>query len=161
MALTAVSLYPDNSRIQLTIIRDKANPSEFQVINETKLTKKQIKRASAINYDDMVENYRNTQNKQDKFDLSAYSVRTYHEFNISREELIKNAKSAFNSISQTGIEGTVTIFGDFGIQPASMVRLYDRRNPDKNGVYIVSEVETTFGTGGYRQKIKIPFKRSN
>ena len=161
LALTAVSLYPDNSRIQLTIIRDKAKPSEFQVINETKLTKKQIKRSSALNYDDMVENYRNTKNKQDKFDLSAYNVRTYHEFNLDRDELIKNAKSAFNSISQTGIEGTITLFGDFGLQPASMVRLYDRRNTDKNGVYVVSEVETTFGSGGYRQKIKIPYKRSN
>ena len=34
----------------------------------------------------------------------------------------------------------------------------DRRNPSKNGVYLVEEVTTTFGTGGYRQRISIPYK---
>lgn len=31
-------------------------------------------------------------------------------------------------------------------------------NPAKNGTYIVEEGYTTFGTGGYRQKITIPHK---
>lgn len=161
LALTAVSLYPDNTRLQLTIIRDKADPSQFQVINETRLSKKQVKQRFGNTYDDMVENYKNTQNKQDKFDLSGYNVRTYHNYNVTRDQLIANAKSAFNNISQTGIEGDVTIFGDYGIQPGQMVRLYDERNPEKNGVFVVSEVHTTFGVNGYRQKLKMPFKRSN
>lgn len=161
LALTAISLYPDNSMLELTIIQNKSKPTEFEIVNEKRLSKKQLKQKFANDIEDIVQNYKNTRNVQDRFDLSAYSVRTYHEYNLDRDDLIKNAKAAFSKISQTGIEGTVTVFGDFGLRAASMVKLFDARNPERNGVYIISEVHTTFGVGGYRQKIKIPYKRSS
>jgi len=162
LALTAISLRPDKTKVQFTIIRSKENPDEFQVINETKMSKKAVKNNAANTYKDAQENYKNTQNnKEGKFDLSSYNVRTFNQYNVTREELLKNAKAAFTTISQTGIEGTVTVFGDFGLQPATLVRFYDERNPDKNGVFVVSEVDTDFGVNGYRQTIKVPFKRSN
>ena len=38
---------------------------------------------------------------------------------------------------------------------------YDNLNPERNGTYVVSEVITTFGVKGYRQKLKIPYKLSD
>ena len=52
----------------------------------------------------------------------------------------------------------MTVFGDFGLSPAVQVELIDYRNPSKNGVYLVEEVTTTFGVGGYRQQLGIPYR---
>ncbi|MGL5690357.1 MAG: hypothetical protein ACRDD8_05980 [Bacteroidales bacterium] len=158
LALEATTLYPDNSMYKVTIRRDPCDASKFQEINETKLSKSQVKKryADAL---EVKENMTNTINKQNKINLSNYNIRTYHQYNLSPDALKKNAKSVFTQISQTGVEGDLVLFGDFGLSPASMVRLHDRRNPERNGVYIISEVHTSFGTKGYRQKIKIPHKR--
>ena len=37
----------------------------------------------------------------------------------------------------TGIEGSLTLFGDLYIRTAQQVELIDRRYPGKNGVYLV------------------------
>ena len=52
----------------------------------------------------------------------------------------------------------VTLFGDLALNTAVQVELIDDRNPSKNGVYIVDEVVTKFGTEGYRQTISIPYR---
>lgn len=159
IALKAISNFPDNTSLEMYIIKDPSDYSKFKIVNEKKLSKKQYKTTNAVDIDDFIKNYKNASNKQEKFDLSAYNVRTYNEYNVNRDTLIKNAQSAFNRICQTGIEGHITVFGDFGLQSGQMVRLFDARNPERNGVYIVSDVNTNFGVGGYRQKIKIPHKR--
>ena len=41
------------------------------------------------------------------------------------------------------------------------IQLTDNLNPERNGTYVVSEVITTFGVRGYRQKLKIPYKLSD
>ena len=64
----------------------------------------------------------------------------------------------FRNYNLNGITGNVTVFGDFGLSPAVQVELIDYRNPSKNGVYLVEEVTTTFGVGGYRQQLSIPYK---
>ena len=56
---------------------------------------------------------------------------------------------------------SMEIFGDFGLQAGCKVRLTDNLNPERNGTYVVSEVITTFGVRGYRQKLKIPYKLSD
>lgn len=127
-----------------------SSSNEFLVKNVSTASKKQ--------------NKMNSFNIENKFSMSHYNVRTYHEYHgkrIDMNKLIKNAKSVFKNISQTGISGSLTLFGDFGLRSASMVRLFDERNPEKNGTYVVSDVRTTFGVSGYRQIIKLPFKRSN
>ena len=45
-----------------------------------------------------------------------------------------------------------------GITSDRLVELIDCRNPFNNGVYLVEEVTTTFGTGGYRQRLSIPYR---
>lgn len=161
LALTGQILYPDNSQLRFTLIRDKAKPDSFNVVNETKLSKKEIKKLVNNTAEDVLNNYANTGNPQDKLDLSTYNVRTLSMFNKTREEGIKEAKSYFNKISQTGIEGTFTIFGDFGLQSATKIRIVDRLNPERNGTYVVSDVKTTFGTKGYRQVVSIPYRLSD
>jgi hypothetical protein len=56
-----------------------------------------------------------------------------------------------------GIEGTITVFGDYALQSGTKVELLDTREPEKNGWYLVEEVNTTFGQSGYRQTLKLPF----
>ena len=95
-----------------------------------------------------------------KVDLSTYTIVPYMSPNmkINSDKLVEEAIEYFRSYNLNGISGSVTLFGDFGLYPACQVELIDDRNPAKNGTYIVEEVTTTFGTGGYRQKITIPHK---
>lgn len=161
LALEAIALYPNNSMYKATIRRDPKDLSKFQVINESKIGKKQLKE-TILDETDANSNLTNkVGSKNSKIDLSQYNICTFHEYNVDRETLIKNAQAKFEEISKTGIEGDLTLFGDFNLYSGSKVRLHDDLNPEKNGLYVVSDVTTTFGSGGYRQKIKIPFKLSD
>ena len=161
MALEAIAMYPDNSMFKATIRRDPKDTSKFQVINETKISKNQLKNTLLSEYDKNNNLTNQYGGKNTKIDLSAYNIRTFHEYNVNRNTLIKNAEAKFGEISQTGIDGDITIFGDFGLQAGCKVRLTDNLNPERNGTYVVSEVITTFGVRGYRQKLKIPYKLSD
>lgn len=157
LALDATVEYPDRSVFKVTIRRDPDDPSKFQEINETKFTKNQ-KEKKWVTKEDISANNTNVVKYKDKIDLKSYNVRTFHEYNITRAELIKNAQAAFSQISETGIDGELVLFGDFGLQSGCKVELIDKYNPEKNGVYVVTEVTTRFGSSGYRQAIKIPYK---
>lgn len=77
---------------------------------------------------------------------------------IDSDKLVEEAIEYFRSYNLNGITGNLTLFGDFGLPSAVQVELIDDLNPSKNGVYIVEEVKTIFGTKGYRQVIKLPYK---
>ena len=77
---------------------------------------------------------------------------------ISSDELVEETTEYFRNYNLNGITGSLTIFGDFGLPPAVQVELIDHRNPSKNGGYLVEEVTTNFGVGGYRQQLSIPYK---
>ena len=77
---------------------------------------------------------------------------------IDSDKLVEEAIEYFRSYNLNGITGSVTIFGDLGLPSAVQVELIDDLNPSKNGVYIVEEVKTTFGTKGYRQTLKLPYR---
>ena len=161
LAIEAIALYPNNTMYKATIRRDPKDLTKFQVVNETKLDKRQLKN-SILTESDAQNNLSNlVGTKNNTIDLSGYNICTYHEYNVNRETLIKNAESKFSEISKTGIEGDLTLFGDFNMQSGCKVTLHDDLNPERNGTYIVSEVITTFGVNGYRQKIKIPYKLSD
>lgn len=161
IALEAIALYPNNSMFKATIRRDPKDLSKFQVVNETKISKNQLKNTLLSEYDKNNNLTNQYGGKNTKIDLSAYNIRTFHEYNVNRDTLIKNAEAKFREISQTGIDGDLTIFGDFGLQAGCKIRLTDNLNPERNGTYVVSEVITTFGVKGYRQKLKIPYKLSD
>ena len=78
--------------------------------------------------------------------------------NVTKDKLIAEAKQYWASYVPNGISGSITIFGDLYVKPADIIGLIDNRHPQKNGYYMVDSVNTTFGTGGYRKELHIPFK---
>lgn len=125
---------------------------EFQTINATQITKKQHKITGNVTAEGAA--------TRTKADLSTYTIVPYMSprMNIYSDMLVEECIEYFRNYNLNGITGSVTLFGDFGLYPACQVELIDDRNPAKNGTYIVEQVSTTFGTGGYRQKITIPYK---
>jgi hypothetical protein len=77
---------------------------------------------------------------------------------INSDKLVEETTEYFKNYNLNGITGSLTLFGDFGLNTAVQVELVDYRNPSKNGVYLVEEVTTTFGVNGYRQKITLPHR---
>lgn len=96
-----------------------------------------------------------------KSDLRTYNVIPYvsKKVGITMDELKKEAITWLETYQFNGIEGNVTIFGDYGLSSGVHVALIDKYNSDKNGIYIVDEVTTEFSvSGGYRQTLKIPYR---
>lgn len=134
--------------------KDK-DSKEFQVINTTQISPKTYKLTGNTTA-------AGTQTKT-KVDLSTYTVVPYMSphMKINSDKLVEETIEYYKNYNLNGITGHLTLFGDFGLSPAVQVELIDNRNPSKNGIYIVEEVVTTFGTRGYRQKITIPYKISS
>ena len=93
-----------------------------------------------------------------KVDLSTYTIVPYMSPNmkINSDKLVEETIEYFKNYNLNGITGSLTLFGDLALNTAVQVELKDDRNPSKNGIYLVDEVTTSFGTGGYRQKITVP-----
>ena len=127
---------------------------EFQTVNATQISKKTHKVTGNTTAEGA--------DTKTKVDLSTYTIVPYMSPNmrINSDKLVEEAIEYFRNYNLNGITGSVTLFGDFGLTTAVQVELIDDRNPSKNGVYIVEEVTTTFGTGGYRQKITQPHRIS-
>lgn len=158
LAVTGKALGTDEKFFEVTVRlnpeydpKDKGS-KEFQVINATQISKKTYKLTGNVTAT-------GAQTKT-KVDLSTYTVVPYMSphIGISSDELVEETIEYFRNYNLNGITGTLTLFGDLSLTPAVQVELIDERNPSKNGVYLVEEVVTTFGTHGYRQKIKIPYK---
>ena len=158
LAVQAKALGSDEKFFEVTV---RLNPDydpnvsgskEFQTVNATQISKKTHKVTGNTTASGA--------QTRTKVDLSTYTIVPYMSPNmkINSDKLVEEAIEYFRSYNLNGISGSVTLFGDFGLYPACQVELIDDRNPAKNGTYIVEEVTTTFGTGGYRQKITIPHK---
>lgn len=132
-----------------TISGDKAK--KFQLLNETTLSPKERKLGASMKTKDKT-----------KVNLETYTVVPYmsRKIDISNDELIREAQAFFESYNMNGIEGSLTLFGDLALRSGTKVELIDEREPEKNGVYLVEEVTTSFGVTGYRQTIKLPYKIS-
>lgn len=121
---------------------------KFQLLNETKLSKKSLKLGAVPK----------SQTK-DKVDLSQYTIIPYtsNHIGITEDQLIKEAEAYFDGYNMNGIEGTITVFGDYNFESGMKVELLDIRQPEKNGWYLIEEVNTKFGVNGYRQTLKLPY----
>lgn len=158
LAITGKALGADEKFFEVTVRLNpdydasKAGSKEFQTINATQISKKTHKITGNTTAADA--------GTKTKVDLSTYTVMPYMSPNmkINSDQLVEEAIEYFKNYNLNGITGTVTLFGDFGLPSAVQVELIDDRNPSKNGVYIVEEVKTTFGTKGYRQVLKLPYK---
>lgn len=158
LAVTAKALGTDEKFFEVTVCLNpdydagKAGSKEFQTINATQISKKTHKVTGNTTASGAA--------TKTKVDLSTYTVVPYMSPNmrIDSDKLVEEAIEYFKNYNLNGITGSVTIFGDFGLPSAVQVELIDDLNPSKNGVYIVEEVKTIFGTKGYRQVVKLPYK---
>lgn len=158
LAVTGKALGADEKFFEVTVRLNpdydvnKAGSKEFQTINATQISRKTHKLTGNTTAAGA--------GTKTKVDLSTYTVVPYMSPNmrIDSDKLVEETIEYFKSYNLNGITGTLTLFGDFGLPSAVQVELIDDRNPTKNGVYIVEEVKTTFGTKGYRQVLKIPYK---
>lgn len=125
-----------------------AKHEKFQILSRVELNKKSMKLGATP---------KTIQAKD--IDLSKYTIISYTatHIGITEEELIKEAEDYFEGYNMNGIEGSVTVFGDYNFESGVKVHLVDKRQPEKNGWYLVEEVNTRFGTNGYRQTLKIPY----
>lgn len=132
---------------------------EWQVVNSKDPS--YTKKAKVIN--GVMTNKRFKSKLRDRVSLDKYNVVPYFspKLDISREELIEEAKQFWGKYNPNGISGTISIFGDVFVKPTDIVGLIDRRFPQKNGYYYVEQVDTTFGINGYRRELHIPFKISS
>lgn len=154
LAVEATGLDKDDKFYHITIRKNpdydsnKKGSKKWQVMNETKLSKKAMKLGATP-----------LTKSKDKVDLSKYTVIPYmsRKIGITKEALLQEAIKYFESYNMNGIEGQLTLFGDLNLTTAQKVQLTDKRHPAKNGYYLVDEISTTFGTGGYRQTIKLPY----
>lgn len=74
------------------------------------------------------------------------------------DEMFDYGKDMFWKYFDNGLGGTITTFGDYGLQSAQSVNLFDPRNPEVNGEYLITDVKTTWGQSGYRQTLKVGIK---
>ena len=154
LAVEATSLTKDNKFYHITVRKNpdydasKKGSKKWQVLNETKLSKKAMKLGATV-----------LTKSKDHVDLSQYTVVPYmsRKIGISNDELLQEAIKYFESYNMNGIDGTLTLFGDLALRTGEKVQLTDNRYPGKNGYYLVDEVTTQFGTNGYRQVIKLPY----
>jgi hypothetical protein len=154
LAVEATKLGSDNKFYHITIRKNpdydstKEGSNQWQVLNETTLSKKAMKLGARV-----------LGQSKDKVDLSLYTVIPYMSKNIgiSNESLLQEAIKYFESYNMNGIEGSLTLFGDLHLRSGTRVHIIDKRYSQKNGYYLVDEVVTKFGVRGYRQTIKLPY----
>lgn len=158
LAVTGKALGTDEKFFEATVRLNpdydasKAGSKEFQTINATQISRKTHKLTGNTTAAGA--------GTKTKVDLSTYTVVPYMSPNmkIDSDKLVEETIEYFKNYNLNGITGTLTLFGDFGLPSAVQVELIDDRNPTKNGVYIVEEAKTSFGTKGYRQVLKLPYK---
>lgn len=158
LAVTGKALGSDEKFFEVTVrLNPEYDPTvegskEFQMVNATQISKKTYKvtgNTTAQGAD-----------TKTKVDLSTYTIVPYMSPNmkINSDKLVEETIEYFRNYNLNGITGSLTLFGDLALNTAVQVELIDEHNPSKNGVYLVEEVTTSFGTSGYRQKITIPYK---
>lgn len=154
LAIEAEGLDSGDKFFHLTLLQNpqydssKSDSDRWRVVNVSKLSKKAMKSGARV-----------LNKTKDKVDMKLYTKIPYHskKMPITQDELIEEAKKYYESYNMNGIDGSLTLFGDLHLHTATKVELVDDRYPGKNGYYLVEEVHTTFGTGGYRQTIKLPY----
>lgn len=158
LAVTGKVLGSDEKFFEVTVrLNPEYDPNdpgskEFQTVNATQITKKRAQKTG--------NKTASGAETKTKVDLSTYTIVPYMSPNmrIDSDKLVEETIEYFRNYNLNGIEGHLTLFGDFGLTTAVQVELIDNRNSSKNGVYLVDEVTTTFGVNGYRQKLTLPQK---
>lgn len=165
LAVRATGRPTATETIQLTIRKNADSDDEgwmvdtdgqWNVVNERKLSHR--KKEKTIN--GAKSTHKVSTQITNKVDMDKYTVIPYQSItkNVTRDQLIEEAKQYWAKYSPNGLSGSIEIFGDVFIQPTDVIGLIDPRQPQKDGYYYVESVDTTFGVDGYRRELKMPFK---
>lgn len=84
--------------------------------------------------------------------------RTMYFYNLSMAALQIVAEESLSKLKYEGFFGSFLTFLTPQVTPGDAVKMINKRLPEKNGVYLVKEVKTTWGTNGGRQEITLDRK---
>lgn len=84
--------------------------------------------------------------------------RTLYYYNLSEADVKKLATEQLEKLKYTGFRGSFTTFLRPYVKHGDAIKLVDPLLPDRNGVYLVRKVVTTFGMNGGRQEITLDRK---
>lgn len=84
--------------------------------------------------------------------------RTLYYYNLSASDVKKLATEQLEKLKYTGYRGSFTTFLKPYVKHGDAIKLVDPLIPDRNGVYLVRKVVTTFGMNGGRQEITLDRK---
>lgn len=86
--------------------------------------------------------------------------RTLNYYNLPEAELKASAESELERYVYDGWRGDITVLGLQIVKHGDLVRLkYKSENVDKSSDYYVTQVTSTFGVGGFRQKIELGIRK--
>jgi len=75
------------------------------------------------------------------------------------DKMFAHGQDMFWKYFDSGLGGSITTYGDFGLQSAQSVSIIDPRNPEVAGEYLITGVATDWGFSvGYRQNLKVGIK---
>lgn len=84
--------------------------------------------------------------------------RTLHFYNLQRGDLEKSANEEIKRLRYDGYSGSFKTFGKPNVQHGDLVVIQDPRY-GREGRYLVKQVQTSFGSGGFRQTIHLDRKQ--
>lgn len=82
-------------------------------------------------------------------------LHTLHFFNLTKQELERQAKEKMALMKFDGYKGSFTAFGFPNAAHSGVVELTDEKYPDRGGRYYIDEVKVSYGSGGYRREITL------
>lgn len=121
----------------------------FRVVNEKKVSKKAMKK----------HHVRMVSEGSSKVNLSDYTVVEFFskKIGLTHDQLLDEAVKYWDSYNKNGIDGSLTLFGDLMLGTGDVIRIHDPRSTQKDGVYLVESVVTSFGVNGFRQTVTLPY----
>lgn len=81
-------------------------------------------------------------------------------YDKTQKDLKAIAEAALPKYKFTGFDGSFLTFGNPLLRHGDVASLIDLKYPERTGKYIVKEVNTTFGSNGYKQEISLAEKIS-
>lgn len=84
--------------------------------------------------------------------------RTMYFYNVSEKDLKTLAEESLKKLRYEGFAGSFLTFLSPQVKPGEAVKLISERLPEKDGVYLVKGVRTTYGVNGGRQEIELDRK---
>lgn len=80
--------------------------------------------------------------------------RTFFTYNITTVAALKTmAETELERFKYSGFQGGFVTFGEPFIRHGDTIKLVNKKLPERDGFYLVDEVNTTFGFGGFRQDV--------